>query len=58
MENVTLNFFIEERIKENQELFTVEELEYIKKNRVCINKIYLLGSANSKECYENNKICN
>lgn len=55
---VILNSFVKERIKENEKLFTVEELEYIKHNRNCINKIYLLGCVNSIESYKNNKISN
>lgn len=52
MKKVTLEKFIEERIKENKGLFTVEEMICIEKNKGCINKIYLLGAKNSKETFE------
>lgn len=52
MKKVVLNHFIKERIEENRELFTKEELEVIEKNEKCINKIYLLGAVNTKNCYE------
>ena len=53
MKKVTLNDFTTERIEENSNLFTAKEIEYINANKECINKIYLLGFINSRECYEN-----
>lgn len=52
MESITLESYIEERIKENKELFTKEELQWIRENKKGTNKIYLLGAINSKACYE------
>ena len=52
MKDVVLDEFIKERIKENKELFKKEELEYIENNKECINKIYLLGFLNARECYK------
>lgn len=53
MKKITLEKFIEERIQENEELFTRQEVQYIKRNKECINKIYLLGAKNGKETFEN-----
>lgn len=50
MESITLDSFIEERIKENKKLFTMEELQFIKMNQKCASKIYLLGAMNCKDC--------
>lgn len=47
--------FIEERIKENSHLFTLEELEFMSKNRRCIDKVYLLGAINSRDCFKNSQ---
>ena len=52
MESITLESYIAERIKENKELFTKEELQWIRDNKKWTRKIYLLGAINSKECYE------
>lgn len=52
MKNVTLDGFIEDRIKENEKLFTKEELEDMNGNKECIKKIYLLGFIHAKECYD------
>lgn len=52
MKSIMLEEFIKERIKENKELFSIEELQFIKKNRKCIDKIYLLGAINSRDCYK------
>lgn len=52
MESITLESYIAERIKENKELFTKEELQWIRDNKKGTRKIYLLGAINSKECYE------
>lgn len=38
--------FIQERIEENKELFTEEELKIVKENFVLIRKIYELGLMN------------
>lgn len=55
MKDITLNNFVEERIKENENLFTTEEVECIKNHKECINKIYLLGAIDFRECYKNDK---
>ena len=52
MESITLKKFIEDRIEENKNLFTTEELQYIKNNNECFNKVYLLGAINGKDCYK------
>ena len=39
---------VRERIKENEELFSKEELQIIEKNSLLIEKIYLLGVL---DCY-------
>ncbi|MCI8761081.1 MAG: hypothetical protein HFJ34_08285 [Clostridia bacterium] len=54
MESITLDSFINERIEENKELFTMEELQFIKMNQKCVNKIYVLGARNYRDCYINN----
>lgn len=43
---------IEERIKENKELFTEKELNYIYDNFDLVKKIYLLGLINGREVYK------
>lgn len=55
MESITLKSFVEDRITENKELFTIEELQFISKNRRCVNKIYLLGAINTRDCYQKTK---
>lgn len=52
MKNVALSNFVEKRIQENAILFTAEELKYIRNHKKCIEKIYLLGFIDSKECYK------
>ena len=52
MKNVTLDSFIEDRIKENEKLFTKEELEDMSHNKGYVKKIYLLGLIHGKECYD------
>lgn len=52
MKGITLEGFVEDRIEENKELFTAEELQFIEMNRQCINKIYLLGIMDCRDCYE------
>ena len=38
-----LKKFLEKRIEENRNLFSIEELEIINKNPTLIKKIYILG---------------
>lgn len=45
---------IKERIEENKELFSKEELCIIEKNDTIIKKIYLLGLINGRDVYGNN----
>lgn len=52
MKDVTLDSFIEDRMKENGRLFTIGELECIRNNKECVKKIYMLGFIHAKECYE------
>ena len=54
MKKISLENFIEERIAENRNLFTKEELKIIKKHPKCIRKIYLLGAMNGRTCYHQN----
>lgn len=58
MRKICLTDFIEERIKENRDLFTKEELMLINENRKCVNKVYLLGAINSKDCYDKEHFLN
>lgn len=51
-EKVDLGKFVSERIEENNNLFTKEELEYIDKNKTCIEKVYFLGFSNARNCYK------
>ncbi len=44
--NESIERFILERIKENKELFTDKELEFIRDNTIITKKIYLLGAIN------------
>ncbi len=55
MKRAYLEDFIEERIEENSHLFTLEELAFISKNRKCIDKVYLLGAINSRDCFKNSQ---
>lgn len=43
---------VKERVKENEELFTMEELKFIKDNSKILKKVYLLGLVNGKNVYE------
>ncbi len=52
MKHITLDNFIQERVKENRALFRKDEMIYIKNHQQCIKKIYLLGFMNAKQCYE------
>lgn len=54
MKNVSLENFVEERINENRTLFTIEEIEFIENHRKCVDKVYLLGATNARDCYKNN----
>lgn len=44
---------IKERIEENEELFTEDELEIVEENFSVIKKVYLIGLINAKEIYTN-----
>lgn len=52
MKSISLENFIAERIEENKSLFTREELKFIETNKKCLDKMYLLGAMNSKDCYK------
>lgn len=52
MEKEILEEIVKERVKENEKLFTEEELKFIKDNGKLIKKIYLLGLINGKNIYE------
>ena len=43
MENLNVEKIIKERIKENEELFTIEELIFLNNHVNIIKKIYLVG---------------
>lgn len=55
MKRESLGDFIEDRVNENRHLFSLEELEFMNKNRRCIDKIYLLGAINSRDCFKNSQ---
>lgn len=55
MKKITLDKFIEKRVKENKKMFTKEEFEFIKSYPQIVKKVYLLGFVNAKECYEKKK---
>ncbi len=46
--------WIKERIKENEELFSKEELKITKNNFSLIKKMYLIGLINGREIYKDN----
>ena len=48
-EKNNLEKFIVERVEENKNLFTEEEMEIIKNNTILIKKIYLLGGINLRK---------
>lgn len=52
MKKITLDKFVEKRVKENKKLFTKKEWKIIKSNPKIVKKIYLLGFINAKQCYE------
>lgn len=45
-EGTDLERFIEERIKQNKELFTNKEISIINQNKEIVKKIYMLGAIN------------
>ena len=55
MKRISLEEFIEERIKENSHLFTSDEMEFMMKNKRCMYKVYLLGAINSRDCFQNDQ---
>ena len=48
MKKITLDKFVEKRLKENKKKFTKEEWEIIKDYPQMVKKIYLLGFINEK----------
>ena len=56
MKSISLENFIEERIKENRKLFTKKEIEYMEKNKKCLTKVYLLGAINCRNCYKKDRL--
>lgn len=54
MKKITLDKFVEKRVKENKKLFTKKEWKIVKSNLKIVKKIYLLGFINAKQCYEKN----
>lgn len=44
MEKEIVEEIVKERVKENEKLFSEEELNFIKNNSKLIEKIYLLGN--------------
>lgn len=53
MEKEIMKEIVKGRVKENEKLFTKEELNFIKDNSKLIEKIYLLGSVDC--CFTNGK---
>ena len=49
---INVESFVSERLKENENLFTEEELKNINMNKECAKKIYLLGFINARNCYK------
>lgn len=56
MESITLEKFVKDRIQENKDLFTAEEMKLIGKHKRCIHKVYLLGVTDGRECYKKREI--
>ena len=56
MQNITLESFFQDRMEENKELFTEEEMEQICTHKRCAHKVYMLGLMDSRECYKNDEI--
>lgn len=46
---MNLEKLVKERIKENEKLFTMKELKFIKENDTIIKKVYFLGILDSKD---------
>ena len=49
MEKENVEKIVKERIKENEDLFTMEELKFITDNDNIIKKVYFLGILDSKD---------
>lgn len=49
----SLEKFIDERINENVDIFSVEELSTARNNRRLVKKIYILGIKNCYDIYRN-----
>ena len=54
MEKLNVEKIVKERIKENEKLFTGEELIFLNNHVNLIKKIYLIGLMNGKQIYGNN----
>ncbi len=46
-----LEEIVKERIKENEKLFSKEELKTIKNNIILTKKVYMIGLVNGKQIY-------
>jgi hypothetical protein len=46
-----LEEIVKERIKENEKLFSKEELETIENNIILTKKVYMIGLVNGKQIY-------
>lgn len=46
-----LEEIVKERIKENEKLFSKEELETIENNIILTKKVYMIGLVNGKQTY-------
>lgn len=46
-----LEEIVKERIKENEKLFSEEELETIENNIILTKKVYMIGLVNGKQIY-------
>lgn len=46
-----LEEIVKERIKENEKLFSKEELETIENNIILTKKVYMIGLVNEKQIY-------
>lgn len=47
MEKEIVEVIINERVNKNQKLFTENELQFIKKHSILVEKIYILGMLDS-----------
>ncbi len=52
MQNITLESFFQDRMEENKNLFTEEEMKQICTHKKCARKVYLLGLMDGRECYK------